>query len=94
MAVTFTHADGGLVAKDGELKGFVICGEDKQWKPATARIDGAKIIVSSAEVKAPAAVRYAWKDNPEFNLFNGAGLPASPFRTDDWPVVEAKPVRK
>ena len=80
----FTHADGGLVAKDGELKGFVIAGEDKQWKPAQARIDGGKVIVSSAEVKQPVAVRYAWENWPTCNLYNGAGLPASPFRTDDW----------
>lgn len=84
VVLEFSHADGGLVAKDGELKGFVIAGEDKQWKPAQAKIDGGKVIVSSAEVKQPVAVRYAWENNPECNLTNGAGLPASPFRTDDW----------
>ncbi len=94
VTISFTHTDGGLVAKEGDLKGFVIAGEDKQWKPATAKIDDAKIVVSSPEVKAPVAVRYAWKDNPEFNLYNGAGLPASPFRTDDWPIAETAPVRK
>jgi hypothetical protein len=96
VTLTFTHVDGGLSAKDGELKGFIVAGEDKAWKPATATIDGTKIVVSSSEVKAPVAVRYAWKDSPEFNLYNGAGLPASPFRTDEWPIAEASaaPVRK
>lgn len=86
IAVTFKHADGGLRAMGGELKGFVIAGEDRQWKPARARIEGERVIVSSADVSKPAAVRYAWATDPECNLFNGAGLPASPFRTDDWPV--------
>ncbi|MGB8170676.1 MAG: acetyl esterase, partial [Chthoniobacteraceae bacterium] len=84
VVLTFKHTDGGLVAKDGDLTGFVIAGEDKQWKPAQARIDGGKVIVSSAEVKQPVAVRYAWANWPTCNLVNGAGLPASPFRTDDW----------
>jgi sialate O-acetylesterase len=54
------------------------------WKPATAKIDGSRVLVSSPEVSAPVAVRYAWRDLPDCNLFNVAGLPASPFRTDDW----------
>ncbi len=82
VALSFKHTNGGLVAKDGELKGFVIAGEDKQWKPAQARIEGDKVIVTSADVKQPTAVRYAWENWPTCNLFNGAGLPASPFRTD------------
>jgi sialate O-acetylesterase len=86
IILLFKHADGGLKAKDGELKGFVIAGEDKQWKPAQARIKDDKVIVSSPEVKRPVAVRYAWATNPDCNLYNGAGLPASPFRADDWPV--------
>ena len=84
VELSFIHTDGGLVGKGGELKGFVIAGADKQWKPATARIEGDKVIVSSAEVKAPVAVRYAWENWPTCNLYNGADLPASPFRTDDW----------
>jgi sialate O-acetylesterase len=84
IVLKFTYADGGLVAKGGDLKGFMIAGEDKQWKPAKARIDGEKVIVSSAEIAKPVAVRYAWQDWPDCNLTNGAGLPASPFRTDDW----------
>lgn len=82
--IKFKHADGGLVAKGGELKGFVIAGSDKKFVPATARIDGDKVVVSSPDVKQPAAVRYAWENNPVCNLYNGAEIPASPFRTDDW----------
>jgi sialate O-acetylesterase len=84
VVLSFDHADGGLVAKDGELKGFVIAGEDRKWVTATARIEGGKIVVSNAEVPKPVAVRYAWENNPVCNLYNGAGLPASPLRTDDW----------
>jgi sialate O-acetylesterase len=86
IIVSFTHAD-GLTAKGGELKEFVIAGEDKQWQPAKARIEDGKVIVSSDAVPKPVAVRYAWKDNPEATLFNGAGIPATQFRTDDWPIV-------
>jgi hypothetical protein len=94
VVVTLTHAE-GLKTRDGApVKGFQLAGTDKQWKPATARIDGAKwLVVTSAEVAAPVALRYAWEDNPETNLVNGADLPASPFRTDDWapvPVPAAK----
>lgn len=84
VLLSFKHTDGGLVAKGGELKGFVVAGEDKQWKSARARIEGDKVIVSSADVKQPVAARYAWENWPTCNLYNGAGLPASPFRTDDW----------
>ncbi len=68
VVVSFTHTNGGLAAKGGALKGFGIAGEDRAWKPANARIEGDKVIVSSAEVKVPVAVRYAWEDNPECNL--------------------------
>ena len=87
IVLKFTHADGGLVAKGGlglGLTGFMIAGEDKQWKPAATHIEGDKVIVCSPEIGKPVAVRYAWQDWPECNLTNGAGLPASPFRTDDW----------
>jgi sialate O-acetylesterase len=83
IVLSFTHTDGGLEAHGGELKGFVIAGADHHWVDASARIEGSQVIVSSPEVKSPVAVRYAWADNPACNLFNGAGLPASPFRTDD-----------
>jgi len=86
VTISFSHA-GGLTSKDGAPKGFVIAGEDKQWKPATAKIEGDKVVVSSAEVPHPVAVRFEWSDHPDFNLYNAAGLPASPFRTDDWPFA-------
>jgi sialate O-acetylesterase len=85
ITISFKHTDGGLVAKDGDLQGFVIAGADKQWHWAHARIVGETVVVSSPEVKSPVAVRYAWADNPKCNLYNGAGLPASPFRTDQLP---------
>ncbi len=69
------------------LEGFAICGEDKKWVWADARIEGNQVIVHSDQVAAPIAVRYAWADNPTCNLVNGAGLPASPFRTDDFPAT-------
>ncbi|MDQ3624174.1 MAG: sialate O-acetylesterase [Verrucomicrobiota bacterium] len=87
VVLSFAHTDGGLAVspgESGEVQGFVVAGEDKQWKPARARIDGEKVVVSSTDVKKPVAVRYGWENNPVCNLRNGAGLPASPFRTDDW----------
>ena len=89
----FDHADGGLAAHDGELKGFVIAGEDRGFVFAEARTDGDTILVSSPQVPKPVAVRYGWADLPQVNLFNGEGFPASPFRTDDWPLGPAKPPR-
>jgi sialate O-acetylesterase len=80
--ITFTHLGGGLVAKDGPLKGFSVCGEDKQFVWADAAIIGDSVVVSSPLVTKPIAVRYAWANNPECNLYNKAGLPAGPFRTD------------
>ena len=81
----FDHASGGLLAKDGNLKTFVIAGKDRVFFPAEASVDGYSVFVSNPQVPFPEAVRYAWADNPEgCNLFNGAGLPASPFRTDNW----------
>ena len=84
MILSFKNADEGLVAKGGDLKGFAIAAADKKWHKAEAKIDGEHVVVSSPEVKEPVAVRYAWASNPDCNLYNGAGLPASPFRTDDW----------
>ena len=89
ITVTLSHAD-GLKTRDGApVKAFQLAGTDKQWKPATAKIEGTRVVVSSAEVAAPTALRYAWLDNPETNLVNGADLPAAPFRTDDWAPVPA-----
>lgn len=76
-----------------ELRGFAVAGADQKFYWATATLDGAdKIVVSAPEVPRPVAVRYAWADNPDCNLTNAAGLPASPFRTDDWAgvTVDAK----
>lgn len=83
VIVSFQHTDGGLTS-NGPLKGFAIAGADRKWIHAQAKIDGNKVIVSHPDLKQPVAVRYAWADNPDFSLYNGAGLPASPFRTDDW----------
>jgi len=78
----FTHVGGGLVAKGGPLKGFTIAGADKLFHPARAEIRGKTVVVTGAAVPQPVAVRYGWANVPEGNLFNKAGLPASPFRTD------------
>ncbi|OPZ28945.1 MAG: Glycosyl hydrolases family 2, sugar binding domain [Lentisphaerae bacterium ADurb.BinA184] len=81
----FNHVGRGLVAKRGALKTFVIADASRAFRPATAVIDGATVVVSHPDVAAPVAVRYAWADNPEgCNLYNADGLPASPFRTDTW----------
>ncbi len=80
IAVSFNHADGGLKSLGSELKGFEVAGQDKQWKPAKARIDGNCIIASNDEIQAPVAVRYSWAALPDGNLVNAHGLPASPFR--------------
>jgi len=80
--VSFTHFGGGLVAKGGALKGFLLCGADKKWVRAEEAIEGDKVSVSSAQVATPVAVRYAWERNPDGNLYNKEDLPASPFRSD------------
>ena len=72
------------------VEGFAICGADQHWGWAEARIDGDTVVVWSEQVPQPVAVRYAWADNPTCNLENGAGLPAAPFRTDDFPALTAK----
>lgn len=80
--ISFQSVGGGLVAKDGELKGFTIAGADGKFVPAKAEIAGEKVIVSAEGVAEPKAVRYGWENVPDVNLFNKEGLPASPFRTD------------
>ena len=83
IRLRFDHLGGGLVAKGSEkLQGFAIAGEDGKFVWADAAIDGESIVVSSPGVEKPATVRYAWADNPTCNLYNQAGLPAVPFRTD------------
>jgi sialate O-acetylesterase len=110
IRLSFTHADGGLVARplpadyaptsekpdakvplvrnvpDSQLEGFAICGEDHVWKWAEAKIDQGTVVVHADGVVQPVAVRYAWADDPICNLYNGAGFPAVPFRTDDFPL--------
>ncbi|MCE0499383.1 MAG: sialate O-acetylesterase [Methylacidiphilales bacterium] len=90
IRLKFTHIGGGLVAKGGPLQQFVIAGADQKFVWADATIDGDTVLVSSKDVAAPVAVRYAWADNPAgCNLYNKEDLPASPFRTDDWPLSTA-----
>ena len=87
LRLHFTHTDGGLLAKGGRLEQFAVAGEDRKWAWAEARIDGDTVLVSSTAVPDPKEVRYAWQSNPAATLFNGAGLPAAPFRTDHWPGI-------
>ena len=86
VILSFDHVGSGLEARDGEkLKGFIIAGSDRKFRWANAVIDGDRIVVSERKVASPQSVRYAWADNPYWaNLINREGLPASPFRTDDW----------
>lgn len=85
VRLRFHHTGGGLVARDGALRTFVIAGSDGKFVPAEATLEGATVVVRSAAVPRPAAVRYAWANNPEgCNLYNAEGLPAAPFRTDVW----------
>jgi sialate O-acetylesterase len=84
IRVTFAHTEGGLVVKEAKLGEFSVAGDDRKWFWADARIKGDSVIVSSPSVPNPKEVRYAWQSNPAATLFNGAGLPAVPFRTDKW----------
>jgi sialate O-acetylesterase len=88
IRIRFNHAGGGLASRDGKpLARFAIAGEDKQFVVAKAEIDGDTVVVSADSVPKPVAVRYAWESNPVgANLGNKENLPASCFRTDDWPV--------
>ncbi|HKU78143.1 MAG TPA: sialate O-acetylesterase [Pyrinomonadaceae bacterium] len=89
VRIRFKHGAGLKTSDGGPVKGFAIAGDDRRFVWADARIDGDTVIVSSPKVMKPVAVRYGWADNPMANLYNGAGFPASPFRTDDWPGVTA-----
>jgi sialate O-acetylesterase len=80
----FANTDGGLVVKGDKLEEFTLAGDDHVWHWADARIEGNTVVVSSPSVANPKEVRYAWQGNPAATLFNGAGLPAGPFRTDNW----------
>jgi sialate O-acetylesterase len=79
MRVWFKHDGSGLTEKGGSLEGFEVAGSDGRFVPAQARIEGGSVVASSDKVPSPEAVRYGWASAPDCNLFNGAGLPASPF---------------
>ena len=90
--LTFAHVGGGLTlglqqAPGSVLKGFAVAGEDKVFVPAEARIEMETVVTWSEKVSKPVAVRYGWASDPDVNLYNKEGLPASPFRTDDWPLT-------
>ena len=87
IRLRFAHTDGGLVMRGPKLGEFEIAGEDRKWYWADAHIEVRTIVVSSPLVPNPKEVRYAWQSNPAATLFNGAGLPAAPFRTDTWPGI-------
>lgn len=102
VVLSFDHVGGGLtigqfsmagatdVGKDKQLVGFTVAGEDKMFHPATAAIEGDTVVVTCEKVSSPVAVRYGFVNFPVCNLFNKAGLPASPFRTDDWVPKDLK----
>jgi len=89
--IAFDNIGGGLVTRDNEpLVGFAIAGADRKFVWAQARIDGDTVLVWNDAIGTPVAVRYAWGDNPACNLYNREGLPAMPFRTDDWQPGDVK----
>ncbi|MFI5139534.1 MAG: sialate O-acetylesterase [Sphingobacteriales bacterium] len=91
IRISFANAGSGLSTKDGkEVTGFAVAGKDKRFYWAKAIIDGNEVVVSCDQVAEPVAVRYAWADNPVCNLINISGLPAVPFRTDDWKGLTQK----
>lgn len=91
IRISFTNTGTGLSTKDGkEVTGFAIAGKDKKFYWAKAIIEGNEVIIYADKVAEPAAVRYAWADNPECNLVNSENLPAIPFRTDEWKGITQK----
>ena len=90
IILSFDHFGGGLTVKGGgKLEGFAVAGKDRKWFWADAVIEGDRVVVSSKEVARPLAVRYGWATNPKANLYNKAGLPTIPFRTDNWPATQS-----
>ena len=88
IRLCFTEIGSGLVTRDDEpLQGFAVAGEDRKFVWADARIEGDEVVVWNDGVTDPVAVRYAWANNPVCNFYNKEGLPASPFRTDEWPGI-------
>jgi sialate O-acetylesterase len=89
IRLKFRHTGSGLSIRGDQLHGFTIAGSDKRFIRCNARIDGDTVVVSHPDIAKPVAVRYAWSDNPETaNLINTESLPAAPFRTDEWAVLE------
>ncbi len=87
LVLSFDHVGSGLMTRDNApLTGFAIAGDDGTWVWAEAEIKGKRVRVWSDAIDKPVAARYGWANNPDCNLYNSDGLPASPFRTDDWPV--------
>lgn len=84
IRIAFDHEGSGLMNEGDEIQGFAIAGADKEFQWADARIEDNQVVVWSDEVDHPVAVRYGWADNPDVSLYNEEGLPAVPFRTDDW----------
>jgi sialate O-acetylesterase len=93
LRVRFTHTAGALAVRGKRLTGFEIAGEDQQFSPAEAKIEGNEVVLSSSRVSKPVAARYAWANDPVCNLYNKVGLPAPPFRTDDWTVPTQGTIR-
>ncbi|MBX9584390.1 MAG: sialate O-acetylesterase [Gemmataceae bacterium] len=87
--LSFDHVGQGLAAKYQTLNGFAVCGDDRVFHPAAAKIEGDTVVVTCDKVSAPVAVRFGWKNYPVVNLYNKDGLPATPFRTDDFPLSTA-----
>ena len=88
VRVGFEHLGGGLRVKDdGPLTGFAVAGEDRQFVSAEAELDGDTVVVRAPGVERPTAVRYGWAGHPAMSLYSEAGLPALPFRSDDWPLT-------
>ncbi len=91
VRVQFDHVGEKLVVRGKQqvVQGFALAGPDKVFHPAAARVEGKTVVIESKEVPDPIAVRYAFADNPEVNLYNSANIPAAPFRTDDWDSAAA-----
>lgn len=94
LAITFDYADGMVIKPVEGRTGFAISGDNKSYHAADAMVEGDKIVLSSPEVKEPKYVRYLWAQNPAVTVFNGAGLPAAPFRTELWDEFEVVPYEK
>ncbi len=84
LIVTFAHATGGLEARGHPIESIEVAGADKVFYPAKVSISKSVMVAVAPEVKQPIAIRYAWRNAPDANLYNGAGLPAVPFRSDNW----------